>query len=133
MTALLPDAELVAVTYLRQHADVVALVASRVYTELPASPTWPLAKIVRIGGPPAARGTLDPATIQCEAYADTKQAARELAATAQAALADADGFTHAGAYVTASEPLSGLQWLPDPDLNDRPRYLFDTTVYVRNA
>lgn len=133
MTDALPDAELVVVTYLRQHTATAALVGTRVYTELPGDATWPLAKIVRIGGPPVARGTLDVATIQCEAYADTKAAARQLAATIQAAFADAAGFTDSGAYITNAEPLSGLQWLPDPDLADRARYLFDTAVYVRST
>lgn len=133
MTDALPDAELLTVTYLRQHAATVALVGSRVYTEIPASPTWPLAKIVRIGGPPVARGTLDVATIQCEVYADTKAAARQAAATIQAAFADAAGFTDSGAYIADTEPLSGLQWIPDPDLADRPRYLFDTAVYTRST
>lgn len=133
MTDALPDSELLTVTYLRQHAATGALVGTRVYTELPASPTWPLVKLIRIGGPPTARGTLDQATIQLEVYADDKHAARQLAATVQAALADAPGFTDSGAYITATAPISGLQWIPDPDLSDKPRYLFDTAVYTRST
>lgn len=132
MTDALPDAELIAVTYLRQHAPITSLVGSRVYTELPAGPTWPLVKITRTGGPPEARGTLDTAFLQAEAYGTSKAEARRVAATVQAAFADADGFIHAGAYISATEPLAGLQWLPDPD-NQQPRYLFDTAVYVRNT
>lgn len=132
MTDQLPDAELISVVYLRQHSPVTSLVGSRVYTELPAGPTWPLVKATRTGGPPQSHGTLDAAFVQVEAYGSTKAEARQVAATVQAAFVDADGFTDSGAYITATEPLSGLQWLPDPD-DQQPRYLFDTAVYVRNT
>lgn len=133
MTDALPDVEQICVAYLLQHAATTALVATRVHTILPSDPTWPLVRLIRIGGPPRARGTLDAATVQVESYADSKHDARLVAATVQAAFQDAAGFTSDGAYITDVEPLAGLQWIPDPDLAQKPRYLFDSTVYVRNT
>lgn len=134
MTAPLPDAELLTVSYLRTVTGVTDEVGQRVYTELPANPTWPLLVVTRPSpGTVLAEATLDAASIQTAAYANSKYEARQAAAAAVAALADADGWAHASGYISATEPLGGLLWLPDEDFtNPRPRYLFDTAVYVRS-
>lgn len=134
MTSALPDAELAAVTYLRTVTAVTDQVSTRIYTELPANATYPLAVVKRLGGSPVAEGTLDPASIQTEVYADSKQAARDAAAAIQAAFQDARGWTGTGMYVTTTAPQTGLLWLPDESFHPpQPRYVFDTTVYVRNT
>lgn len=125
---ILPDAELAVITYLR-----TKLPSARIYTEIPASATFPLVKITRFGGIPLAMVTLDPSSIQTEVYGTTKAEARLLAAQAQSAYSEADGWETTGVYITAARPLSGLLWLPDPDFSPpKPRYLFDTSVYLRN-
>lgn len=134
MTVALPDAELLTVVYLKAQSIVTNEVSSRVYTELPSSPTFPLLLVSRPSqGQVGAESTLDVASIQIEAYADDKFTSRIVAAAAQAALADADGWTHTTGYITTTVPLGGIQWLPDEDFEGepKPRYVFDTSVYTR--
>lgn len=125
---LLPDAELLTVNYLRGVSDVTALVGTRVYTEIPAQPTWPLLRITRIGGLPTIRQHLDVARIQIDAWGTTKYQARTAAATAQAAIHAAVG-PHTQGVVTAVEDDLGLTWAPDPDTN-QARYTFGVSVFI---
>lgn len=125
---LLVDAELLTVNWLRGHADVTALVATRVYTEVPAQPVYPLLRVIRIGGVPMIAQHLDIARVQIDAWAATKKAARDLAATAQAAMHELPGARPLG-VVTAVEDDLGFTWSPD-DATDQPRYVFGVSIYI---
>lgn len=125
---LLPDAELWAVNALRASADLAALTGIRVYTSIPADPTYPLVRVTRIGGVPTIRQHLDVARLQIDAWGTTKFEARTVAATAQAVLHATVG-AHDEGVVTAVEDDLGMSWQPDPE-TDRPRYLFGVAVYL---
>lgn len=125
---LLVDAELLAVTGLRATADVATLVATRVYTEIPPTPTYPLVRVVRIGGVPTIAQHLDPARLQIDAWGTTKYQARTVAATTQAALHAMVGVHNEG-VVTAVEDDLGLSWSPDPE-TDVARYVFGVVMYI---
>lgn len=128
--SVLPDAELLAVGYLRGQAEVAAIVGTRVYTELPAAPVFPLLTLHRFGGVPTVPRRLDAARVQVEAWAETKFAARALAATAQAALFEMVG-TFASGVVTGVSYDLGLTWSPDTDVEPpRPRYIFGVIVHA---
>jgi hypothetical protein len=125
---LLPDAELLVVNRLRAAADITAIVGTRVYTEIPATPTFPLLRINRVGGIPEIRQHLDVARIQIDAWATSKFQARRLAATAQAALHSLVG-AHAEGVVTAVEDDLGLTWSPD-DATGTARYVFGCALWL---
>lgn len=135
---LLPDAELLAVNALRADGDLDVLVDGRVYTAIPANATFPLIRVIRIGGVPVIRQHLDVARLQVDAWAGrlddpataatAKGTARRVAAAAQAALHAAIG-SHAEGVVTGVEDDLGLSWQPDPEEN-RARYLFGLAMYL---
>jgi hypothetical protein len=127
---LLPNVEALTVHYLLAHSDVSALVGQRVVTVLPNNPTFPLVRLFRIGGIPPLRKVLDEASLQVEAWADRKTQAYTLAATAQAALWDMAGVYAEGVVADVRSTL-GLSYLPDPVLNEKPRYVFGVAVRAR--
>lgn len=127
---LLPDAERLVGTYLRGHADVVALVATRVSTELPANPIYPAVTVTRVGGVPSLAGYLDVARLELSCWATTKAAAHTLARTVEAALLGAPAVAHALGVVTDSRQVGdGLNWNPDEE-TDMPRYQFVVELYI---
>lgn len=131
--AVLADAELVAITYLRSVAEVSAIVGTRVFWEIPNAPTWPLLRVTRIGGTASVPRRLDAARLQLEAWASTKGAATTLARTAQAAMWEARG-THAGAVISGVDDSLGLQWIPDDSSSPpRPRVLWSQILYLHPA
>jgi hypothetical protein len=125
---LLPDAELLTVNALRANADLTALVGARVYTAIPAEPTFPLVRVTRIGGIPAISRHLDIARIQVDVWGTTKFQARTVAATAQAAIHAAIGARAEGVLTGVDDDL-GLSWQPDPE-TDQPRYVFGVALYL---
>lgn len=142
MNRVLPDAEALISEHLHADPQLIALVASRIYTDLPKGLSeqfgepevgevdlvYPLLLFERVGGPQRIQGHLDVPRIQVDAWGNTKAEARLVAATAQASLYDLPG-THARGVVTAVEETLGLRSAPDPD-TDRPRYQFEVLVYV---
>lgn len=124
---LLPDAELVAVEWLRNTADVTALVADRVYTAVPPEPSWPLIRVLRVGGTPVVATHLDVARLQIDCWATDKQAAHLVARTVQAALHELPG-THPTAVVTAVED-GTMSWNPDDDYH-LAGYTADYLIYL---
>jgi hypothetical protein len=124
---VLPDVELLAVTAVRLNPAWQALDAG-VFTEIPASPAYPLITIIRIGGAPVIRGWHDRARLQLDAYAEDKHTARLVAATAQAALhaAEATSIPDHG-VIGAVSTVTGPRWLPDPTTR-QARYVLDMTV-----
>lgn len=126
---VLPDAEQLAVDWLKAHTDIDALVGNKIFTALPKDPTYPCLVIRRLGGVPAIREHLDRARLQIDAWGRTKYEARQAAAAAQAALHEMPPATHTQGVVTAVEDDLGLTWSPDP-VTDRPRYIVGVLVYL---
>jgi len=119
-TPVLPDIEALAIWWLTD----AAVVTGGVHGEFPTSPTFPLATLVRIGGPPVLPRWLDRATLQLDVWGDTKAEARDTAATALASLLDMTGLVNTGTVhgvVTDVDVAQGLRWFPDPT-NEQPRY-----------
>jgi hypothetical protein len=125
----LPDAELIVTTYLRGHADVAALVGTRVSTQLPPVPVLPLAIVARVGGVPSLSGYLDVARLELSAWAATKAAAHLLARTLEAVMLTLPGTRPAGVVTDVRQTDDGLRWAPDPD-TDTPRYQLVFEVYT---
>jgi hypothetical protein len=135
----MPDAERLVSTFWRAQAEVAALVGDRVYTTLPATKTWPLVRLQRVGGSttpvPGSEDSLlwDVPLLQVEAYGGPKAVAWQLAdvlrATAQQRLA----AVHATGWCE-QVVLGTTRYLPDPDFEPaRPRVVFDLTLYLRPA
>lgn len=127
---MIPDIERELSAYLRADGAVAALVDDRVYTIVPAGPTFPLVRLTRIGGAPARPHLLyhDVAEIQLDCYADRKAEAQTLAETVREALAAMPGV-HGTAVVTAVR-FGRLQYLPDGTFDPaRPRYIADVTIH----
>lgn len=132
-----PDAEAIAIKHLRTDQTVAT---NRVYGQVPASPTFPLLTLHRFGGAPSVKDRLDVAMVQVDAWAETKEEARYLAAQARDSLGRLEGqrvsvtmagSVEVGGFVTNVSDLIGLTWLPDPDTN-RPRYLFQVAISLHN-
>ena len=137
----MPDAELLAVQFLRAHPQVRALVGDRVFTEVPDEDTLaaefggarPLLRVQRVGGLPVVDGWLDVPRLQVDAYADGAEAkfdAHRLAAVAQAALVDDLPGAHDEAVVTAVRVDTGLSWVADDAGAGDARYLFTVAAYL---
>lgn len=130
---LLPDALAIVAGYLRQHLDVRAFVDSRVYTQSPANPTWPLVRVTQVIETEVVPRVFASTRIQVEAYGVTAtddSTARDLAATCRAALHDLPGWAHPQGWVAHVEEASGVAAVPDNTV-DRARYLFDVRVFAR--
>ena len=120
-----PDDELALIQYLRTVPEVTALVpGTRITTELPPSPTYPVVLVQRAGGVgiwPA----LDDAALQVDvvAAAGARRACKVLAQTVRAAvLAIANDTVAEGVLVSGFEEV-GPQYLPDTIPNPPlPRY-----------
>lgn len=131
--AVLPDAERIISTALRASADIDALIGDRVYTSLPKGDrTFPLCRLVRIGGGPA--GTpiyIDAVAMQFDVWGGTKYEARLVAATVVAVLDGLTGYTAHGGYITGVDP-GATRYIPDESFTpSRPRYVVDSVVYIR--
>jgi hypothetical protein len=127
---LLPNVEALTVNYLLAHPDVTPLVGARVVTVLPNSPVFPLVVLFRIGGVAPLRGVLDEASLQVEAWADRKAQAFTVANTVQSALWDMTGVFDEGVVADVRSTL-GMSYLPDPVMNEKPRYVFGVAVRAR--
>ena len=124
---LLPDVEATAVAYLRAHSAVAAIVGTRVSTELPSTPTFPLLTVRLVTGTEVIRTHLDEQTVQVDAWGADKAGASLLARTARAALLDVPGDASLSrGVVTGARTVRALAWMPDDTVSPpRPRYSFD--------
>lgn len=131
------DIEATIVDFLKAQTELTTLVSTRVHTDLPAAPTYPLVRVGRIGGIGRYPAHIDRPRVQCEAFADTKASAHDVAATARALLLTRFAGVHGSAVVTDVSEDGGLIWLPDPagtpGIPARPRYLFAVAVTVHPA
>lgn len=135
MTAILeaPDIEAVIAASLRNAA--ITGLSTRVYSSVPADPTFPLAVVSRIGGLPSVREYLDTANIQIDVWGGTKSEIRDIAARARVVLLGLAGTlvtSPVRAWISAVEDVLGLSWQPD-ELTGRDRYVFGVLVYGRTA
>lgn len=130
-----PDIELIVADYLRAHTDVTALVGSRVSTDEPASPVYPLLLVEMSDGAyrdGRAHWTFE-ATIDVECKAATKVAASLLARTALAALMECVGYAHAQGHVVDVAEFTGPDWSPDTVRTPpQPRYEFSVLISAHN-
>jgi uncharacterized protein DUF3168 len=124
-----PDFEAVAAARLRG-ANITNL-GARVYSSVPADPTFPLAVVQRVGGIPPVRRYLDGANIQVDVWGGTKAQARDIADAARRALLQLEGSMVTDpvtAWVSGVDDSLGLTWAPDPE-TARDRYLFGVLIY----
>lgn len=141
MPTLIPSCEQVLSYYLRNNADIIALVSDRVYTTTPKTPGEKIPMIIthRIGGSPLATRPLwiDQAVIQVDCYGGGKFDTETLAHTARAAICDDfPGFqTGSGTDAVITDVAAGaLLYQPDEAFTPpKPRYLFDVTITLHPA
>lgn len=125
---VLPDAELLTVTWLQSIEELANLYAG-VYTEIPPGSAVPLVRVVRVGGTPVVRQHLDVARLQIDVWADKeeKQTAHDLARLVQAAMHLMPG-AHDEGVVTAVED-GVFAWNPD-EATGWAGYTADYLVYL---
>lgn len=125
---VLPDVELLTVAWL-QGIDELANLYAGIYTEIPADPTLPLVRVIRIGGSPTVRQHLDAARLQIDTYADRgeKQAAHDLARLVQAAMHAMPGVHDEGVVTCVEDGV--FQWNLD-EATGWAGYTADYLVYV---
>lgn len=141
-----PDVEGGMRDYLRGHAVVSAIVAQRVWFGIPATPTWPLVTVQRVGGTDdLSEAPLDQALIQIDCwgrlYADTDKSKQggdkaqcdTLRRAVRRALWEIRGATALNAATVAfGATVQSDPFLPDPS-NDRPRYVLTASIAARAA
>ena len=130
---ILPDVEELLIQHvLRPSDDVTDLLggAMRVYSAVPTQPTYPLVIVHRVTGSQGVGDVLwlDRALIQFDAWAQTKAAARRIAATVEAVLFESPGEYPLG-VITRVEEEGGIAQLDDPDSTLR-HAMFQARVYV---
>lgn len=125
---MLPDIEGIAIEYLLADLDVAALVDDRIYASIPEGPTYPFLTVERIGGRPRPRPHwIDQAQLQVAGWSeDDRSEARDICATALAALHDLPGISSLG-VVTGVEDVLGPRPLYDPETS-RPRFLAEVLI-----
>lgn len=101
-------------------------VGTRIPNPRPAS----FVRVRRAGG--AIEGiVLDSALLTVDAYADTEEAASDLAGYCRAILASVRGV-HGAHLVVRTEEAGGPVQMPDPE-TDQPRYTFTASVTLRGS
>jgi hypothetical protein len=89
---------------------------------------YPLASVLLVSGEERVRNHLDAATVQIDAWGDTREQADTLARTIRAVLLEMPG-QHQGGVVTAVITLVAPRWLPDETVEKpRPRYTMDMQI-----
>jgi Protein of unknown function (DUF3168) len=129
---LLPNAEALVSEFLRDQAEVVALVSDRVYTALPFGVEFPAVRVVQYD---TEFGTHQPLWVaapllQIDCWGGTKAQAWTLAATCMAALSERieGGHTHG---VVSGVRFSSWTDMPDTDYEPaRPRFFFTAQLTV---
>lgn len=106
----------------------------RVYSSIPANPTYPLVTVARLGGVPPDRRRLDRARIQVDVYGNNKAEARDAAELARRVVLEMEGETFASfnGFVSDVEDELGLTFLPDQDTK-KDRYLFAVGVFAHHS
>lgn len=126
---VLPDIEKLVIDWALATTEVASLVDDRIYGAVPANPTFPLIRVIRVGGAPTSRLLwLDRALLQVDVWGGPKSTVRLVAETMRAHLSAALVGPHDLGAVTAVE-IGALTWLPDDSYAPaKPRYSFDVAV-----
>lgn len=135
MPTLLPqptNAELLVQDYLRGHADITALVGTRVASDV--HETRPCIRVTQITNREVFKSYFDGSLLQFDAYAETQGQARILIDTIRRVVHDIAGV-HARGTATGVEHERGPDWAPDPFRTNAqgkplPAYSVDYRVYV---
>lgn len=130
---LTPNVEALVSAFLRDQAEVTDLVDDRVYTALPKGTVWPAVRVTQITDAPTTQPLWGRAvSIQVEAWGGSKDDARRIAATCQAAIDARIVGVHDGyGVVNGTEPTTIFD-LPDEDFEPaKPRWIVTCTIYTR--
>lgn len=133
MTALVDVEELLIQGMLRLNADVIAQVGTRVYTVIPAEPTYPLVQVRRMGGQLvfSHHAWMDRCRIQWDAFGDTKKATWRVADAIRRAFIDGQATTYAPmGRVDAVTETIGPRGIDDKE-SDRVHVVGEMLVYTR--
>jgi hypothetical protein len=134
-----PDVEGGIRTYLRNDADVAAIVGSRVFFGIPkgaTESTFPLVTVARIGGgSDTSDAPVDLALVSVDCWGTIddsghgdKAGATALVNSVRSALERMNGPTQlSGSMYGFGVQEAGVVWSPDPD-NDRPHYALTAEV-----
>lgn len=127
---VLPDAVVVVRAYLLSRAEVTAVVSSRISSQFPGTPVYPLATVQRFGGVSTER-RLDSASIQVDVWGSDEASASTAARTIHGALVAAKNYVHSsGVLLGCSEEL-GLSWQPDTNYpTPQPRFVFSVAAHL---
>lgn len=121
----LPDAEFVAVNFLRANPDL----AGGVSTDLPPETTYPWLTVRRIGGVPSIANYLDVARLEISAWAETKADALDLGRAAEAVILTIPGVRDGAVVTGVVETGEGLRSNTDEE-TDIARYTFVVELYL---
>jgi uncharacterized protein DUF3168 len=126
------DVEALITTYLRAQTEIVALVADRVYSDMPHERTYPLVLVTRVGGSHIYKNHLEEADVEISAYGGTHKQAYTLAYTCLSTMASGIVGSHQDGVVTKVKGIA-VSYSPEPDSQDpqghaRPRVLLSATV-----
>ena len=126
---VLPDIEKMVISWALDTPEINTMLDGRVYGAVPANPTFPLTRVIRIGGEPTSRLLwLDNALLQVDVWGGPKATVRLVAETIRAHAAAELAGQHDDGMVTAVA-VGGLTWLPDASYDPaKPRYTFDLSV-----
>lgn len=127
---VLPDLERVLSAFLRAQPEIADVYEGRVYTSIPANPTWPLLRLTRIGGVPLLSNLLwvDRAMLQLDSWGGPKAQAHDGIEVVRAVM-DARFLGHQDDAVINNVSFGEMRYEPDAEYTPaRPRYL--TTVDV---
>lgn len=136
-----PDVEGALRTWLREHADIQAVVGRRVFFGVPKSPTWPLITVQRIGGgQDSSEAPVDLALVQLDVWGsiDPSGNGRKAETTAAVnALRSVLGSVSNRTALTSAVDVFGIEvvsvvWAPDPE-DDRPRYVVTAEVAAMSS
>jgi hypothetical protein len=129
---MLPNVEALVSAFLRDQAEVTALVDDRVYTALPKGVEFPAVRVVQYDDVKHTRRPLwvVHALLQIDCWGGSKHDAWQTAATVQGVLAARLAGVHDLGVVTGVD-VGGLADTPDQDFEPaKPRWTFTATVFA---
>lgn len=134
LDAALPDAEALLSQFLRDQDEIDEAINKRVYTAIPAKPTWPLVIITRVAGAPILSRplVLDNPTIQIDAYGGSKKDAHDLIELVRRIIAVRIQGVHEDLGNVTGYQFGSMSYLPDDSYApSRPRYVADVQLFTK--
>lgn len=111
---IMPDDELAIIQYLRGVPEVTALVpGTRITSDLPDKPIYPVVLIQRVGGTPLVWQHIDEPAIQIDVVGGTRYECKKLALTVRAAILSIANYVVPEAVLSSAYEEVGPAWLPD--------------------